>query len=53
MKRALEEVVLEGLTTTVPFHLKVLNNEKFIRGDISTHFVEEMMADQTPAKPAP
>jgi len=52
MKRALEEVVLEGLTTTVPFHLKVLNNDKFIRGDISTHFVEEMMVGQTPAKPA-
>jgi len=53
MKRALEEVVLEGLTTTVPFHLKVLNNDKFIRGDISTNFVEEMMVGQMPAKPAP
>jgi len=53
MKRALEEVVLEGLTTTVPFHLKVLNNDKFIRGDISTHFVEEMMVGTVPAKPAP
>jgi acetyl-CoA carboxylase biotin carboxylase subunit len=53
MKRALEEVVLEGLTTTVPFHLKVLNNDKFIRGDISTHFVEEMMVGTVPVKPAP
>jgi acetyl-CoA carboxylase biotin carboxylase subunit len=52
MKRALEEVVLDGLTTTVPFHIKVMNNDKFIRGDISTHFVEEMMAGHTPVKPA-
>jgi len=52
MKRALEEVVLDGLTTTVPFHIKVMNNDKFIRGDISTHFVEEMMAGHTPVKSA-
>jgi acetyl-CoA carboxylase biotin carboxylase subunit len=50
MKRALEEVVLDGLTTTVPFHIRVMNNDKFIRGDISTHFVEDMMAGHTPPK---
>lgn len=50
MKRALEEVVIEGLTTTIPFHLEVMENEKFIRGDLSTHFVDEMMSSRTEKK---
>ncbi len=41
MKRALEEIVIEGVQTTIPFHLEVMNNEKFIKGDISTKFIEE------------
>ncbi len=42
MRRALEEIVIEGIPTTIPFHLKIMANEKFIAGDISTHFIEEM-----------
>lgn len=42
MKRALEEVVVEGIPTTIPFHLRVMNQEKFVAGDISTRFIEEM-----------
>ncbi|KPJ72868.1 acetyl-CoA carboxylase biotin carboxylase subunit [candidate division TA06 bacterium DG_78] len=42
MKRALEEIVIEGIPTTIPFHKKIVNNKKFIDGDISTHFIEEM-----------
>jgi len=42
MVRALEEVVIEGIPTTIPFHLKVMNNENFIVGDLSTHFIEEL-----------
>jgi len=42
MKHALEETVIEGIPTTIPFHLKIMDNEKFIRGDISTHFIEEI-----------
>jgi len=41
MKRALEELVIEGISTTIPFHLEVMNNEKFVTGDISTKFIEE------------
>uniref|UniRef100_A0A7C6EMK1 Biotin carboxylase n=1 Tax=candidate division WOR-3 bacterium TaxID=2052148 RepID=A0A7C6EMK1_UNCW3 len=41
MKRALEELVIEGISTTIPFHLEVMNNEKFVAGDISTKFIEE------------
>uniref|UniRef100_A0A7V3VTM0 Biotin carboxylase n=1 Tax=candidate division WOR-3 bacterium TaxID=2052148 RepID=A0A7V3VTM0_UNCW3 len=41
MKRALEEMVIEGVHTTIPFHLEVMNNEKFVAGEISTKFIEE------------
>ena len=40
MTRALEEFIIEGISTTIPFHKQVLNNDKFIEGDFSTHFLE-------------
>lgn len=41
MKRALEEFAIEGIKTTIPFHLKVLNHSKFIKGDFDIKFLEE------------
>ena len=41
MKRALEAMVVEGIKTTIPLHLKIMNDEKFQRGDFSTKFMEE------------
>jgi acetyl-CoA carboxylase biotin carboxylase subunit len=38
--RALEEFVIDGVTTVIPFHQKVLKHKKFIQGDFDTHFVE-------------
>ncbi len=40
MKRALQEFVIEGVKTTIPFHLKLLNHEKFIEGDFNTKFLD-------------
>ncbi|HEU5343500.1 MAG TPA: acetyl-CoA carboxylase biotin carboxylase subunit [Ktedonobacterales bacterium] len=40
-KRALEEYVLEGLPTTIPFHLSLLENETFQRGAVYTNFLAE------------
>ncbi|PWK11506.1 acetyl-CoA carboxylase biotin carboxylase subunit [Tumebacillus permanentifrigoris] len=40
MHRALSEFTIEGIKTTIPFHLKVLRHEKFIEGDITTKFLE-------------
>ena len=40
MTRALEEFIIEGVPTTIPFHKQVLTDEKFIRGDFSTQFLE-------------
>ncbi|HEX7064588.1 MAG TPA: acetyl-CoA carboxylase biotin carboxylase subunit [Bacillales bacterium] len=41
MKRALDEFVVEGVDTTIPFHLRLLNHEKFVGGDFNTRFLEE------------
>ncbi|MEH7120553.1 acetyl-CoA carboxylase biotin carboxylase subunit [Neobacillus vireti] len=40
MKRALSEFVVEGIHTTIPFHLKLLEHEKFVEGDFNTKFME-------------
>lgn len=42
MKRALSEFIIEGdgVHTTIPFHLKLLNHEKFVDGNFNTKFLE-------------
>ena len=42
MKRALDEFIVEGIKTTIPFHKKVLSDPDFIKGDFNTGFVEKM-----------
>ena len=41
MKRALSEYIIEGIDTTIPFHLEVFNNELYLEGKTSTNFIEE------------
>ncbi len=40
MKRALDEYIIEGIKTTIPFHQKLMENEKFREGDFTTKFME-------------
>ena len=40
MKRALEEFVIEGVHTTIPFHKKLMCEEAFIKGDYTTNFMD-------------
>jgi len=42
MKRALDEFIIEGIKTTIPFHKKVLNHPDFIRGEFNTSFVDKI-----------
>ncbi|WP_419095533.1 hypothetical protein [Pseudarthrobacter naphthalenicus] len=42
--RALDELVIEGITTTAPFHKKILETEKFVSGDFNTAFVAEFLS---------
>ncbi|MCK5832188.1 acetyl-CoA carboxylase biotin carboxylase subunit [bacterium] len=40
MNRALDEFIIEGIPTTIPFHKKVINDPNFIAGDYNTAFIE-------------
>lgn len=40
MYRALSEYVIEGVKTTIPFHLQLMQNERFRAGDFNTKFLE-------------
>lgn len=41
MHRALSEYVIEGIKTTIPFHLKLMEHEEFKKGNYSTKFLEQ------------
>lgn len=43
MKRALDEFVIEGIQTTIPFHKKALSHPDFVKGNYNTTFVEKML----------
>jgi acetyl-CoA carboxylase biotin carboxylase subunit len=40
MERALDEYIIEGIKTTIPFHQKLMKNEKFRSGNFTTSFLE-------------
>ena len=40
MRRALYEYIIVGVKTNIPFHKAVMENPRFIAGDLSTHFIE-------------
>jgi acetyl-CoA carboxylase biotin carboxylase subunit len=40
-KRALEEFIVEGIKTTIPFHLQVLEDPRFVSGNFDTGFLEK------------
>jgi acetyl-CoA carboxylase, biotin carboxylase subunit len=50
MKRALEAMVVEGIKTTIPLHLKIMDDPKFRSGDISTSFMEYFLAQDAAKK---
>ncbi len=40
MERALSEYVIEGVKTTIPFHMQLMRNEDFRKGNFTTKFIE-------------
>ena len=44
-RRALDEFVIEGIATTLPFHRRVLDNQVFCEGQACTDFIETQMGD--------
>jgi len=41
MARALDEFIIEGIKTTVPFHQQLMKDERFLNGDVTTKFIED------------
>lgn len=50
MRRALEEFIVEGVKTTIPFHQRVLVDPDFVRGEFDTSFVERFNLEGAHAK---
>ena len=45
-RRAMEEFTVEGIKTTIPFHLEVLENEQFINGNFDTSFLDNFLKEK-------
>ena len=43
MRRALEAQVIEGVKTTIPMHLRILDDPDFIAGSLSTRFMDRFL----------
>ncbi len=42
MRRALNEYVVTGVKTTIPFHIRVMNNRHFLEGNFDTNFIDKV-----------
>ena len=43
MLRALQEFVIEGVKTTIPFHIQLMQDERFRKGDYTTKFMDDFV----------
>jgi acetyl-CoA carboxylase biotin carboxylase subunit len=46
MRRALDAMVVEGIKTTIPLHLKIMDNPDFQAGNFSTRFMEDFLSQK-------
>ena len=51
MRRALDEFIIEGIPTTIPFHRRVLDDADFVSGQFDTGFVERFLNRDTQSEP--
>ena len=49
MRVALSEMVVGGIKTNIPLHQELLNDDKFLRGGTSIHYLEERLAKRKQA----
>jgi acetyl-CoA carboxylase biotin carboxylase subunit len=40
MRRALDEFIIEGIKTTIPFHRQLMDDPAYVKGDYTTKFME-------------
>ncbi|NQT35341.1 acetyl-CoA carboxylase biotin carboxylase subunit [bacterium] len=50
MSRALDEFVIEGISTTIPLHKRIIKDKKFIAGDYDTKFLEVLLESKQVSK---
>ena len=43
MKRALDEFVIEGIKTTIPFHRQLMDDPNYVSGNYTTKFMEDFI----------
>ncbi len=46
MKRALDEYVIEGVKTTIPFHRKLMEHPDYVAGNYTTKFMEDFSMEE-------
>ena len=46
MKRALDEFIIEGIKTTIPFHRQLMEEKAYISGNYTTKFMEDFVMDE-------
>ncbi|HEY6509666.1 MAG TPA: hypothetical protein VIY56_16705, partial [Vicinamibacterales bacterium] len=49
MRRTLEMTVIEGIKTSIPMHLRILNDPEFVAGKLSTSFMDRFLARPRPS----
>ena len=49
MRRALDEFVIEGIKTTLPLHRRIFTDAEFMKGRVSTTFLDRLLANHGPA----
>ena len=45
MKRALDEFIIEGIKTTIPFHRQLMDHPDYVKGDYTTKFMETFVME--------
>ena len=43
MRRALSELTIEGIKTTIPLHKRIMRDNRFLSGTVSTSFLEKLL----------
>lgn len=46
MKRALNEFIVEGVKTTIPFHRQLMDHPDYLSGNYTTKFMESFVMDK-------
>ena len=45
MRRSLQEYIVEGIQTNIPFHKRLLSSKPFVQGRYDTRLVERLLAE--------